>query len=79
MLFPSHRQAVRMQSNDAQTRLDRQLYTSTAANPSFEPCKRGGPQMQFSSQLAPPTLPSALSTGDGGRANTICQYQETMR
>ena len=38
MLFPSQRKAVRVQSNDAQTRLDRQLYASTAANPSFEFC-----------------------------------------
>jgi len=38
MLFPSQRKAVRVQSSDAQTRLDRQLYASTAANPSFEFC-----------------------------------------
>ena len=59
MLFPSQRQAVRVQSNDAQTRLDRQLYRSTAANPSFEFCKSGGPQLQFSSQLAPTSAPNS--------------------
>ena len=57
MLFPFQHQAVRVQSNDAQTRLDRQLYRSTTANPSFEFCKRGGPQMQFSFQLAPTIAP----------------------
>ena len=60
MLFPSQRQAVRVQSNDAQARLDRQLYKSTAANPSFEFCRSGGPQLQFSSQLAPTNAPEQL-------------------
>ena len=58
MLFPSQHQAVRVQSNDAQTRLDRKLYTSTAANPSFELCRCGKPQMQFSCQLAPTNAPA---------------------
>lgn len=54
MLFPSHHQAVRVQSSDAQTRLDRQLYTSTAANPSFEFCiSQHEAAMQFSFQPAP--------------------------
>ena len=78
MLFPSHHQAVRVQSSDAQTRLDRQLYTSTAANPSFEICiSQHEAAMQFSFQPAP-TKPHGPHVGvSQSGAKAICQNRNT--
>ena len=78
MLFPSHHQAVRVQSSDAQTRLDRQLYTSTAANPSFEFCiSQHEAAMQFSFQPAP-TKPHGPHVGvSQSGAKAICQNRNT--